>query len=139
MILNEIFADTRLYLTESAIKNPGKIIKDFLTFTAKSLELSSLPNIKLKRSLISVHTQHPTFGFYDPNTQIINVAVGERHPLDSMRTLAHELVHHRQRLDNQTKKHSGNTGSPMENDANARAGVIMRNFADQHPEYFVIS
>jgi RNA polymerase sigma factor (sigma-70 family) len=33
---------------------------------------------------------------------------------------------------------AGETGSPYENEANARAGVIMRDYARMHPEYFAV-
>ena len=53
-----------------------------------------------------------------------------------MRTLAHELTHHKQREENRIKPDSGETGSDIENEANAQAGVLMRDFADQNPGLF---
>ena len=51
-----------------------------------------------------------------------------------MRTLAHELVHHKQRC-----KHDnldGSDGSDHENQANAAAGVILRNFGRKNPRLY---
>lgn len=76
-----------------------------------------------------------SFGEFDGNS--IRVATKNRHPMDVMRTLAHELVHWKQRLANQEL--DGSDGSQTENEANATAGVIMRKFGHQYPEYFVNS
>lgn len=47
---------------------------------------------------------------------------------DILRTLAHELVHHMQNLDDRLQDNSGDDGSPEENEANALAAVIMRQY-----------
>jgi Zn-dependent peptidase ImmA (M78 family) len=57
--------------------------------------------------------------------------------MDVCRTLAHELVHFKQDLDNQLEDaDAGSTGSPQENEANAKAAVIMRNWGKLHPKLF---
>jgi hypothetical protein len=48
--------------------------------------------------------------------------------------LAHELVHYHQHIN--SVYGTGETGSKTENDANVRAGVIMRNFDFSHPDIF---
>ena len=53
-----------------------------------------------------------------------------------MRTLAHELSHHKQDLEKRLKVDSGKTGSDIENEANAKAGEIMRKYDDSHPKEF---
>jgi hypothetical protein len=47
---------------------------------------------------------------------------------DILRTLAHELVHRKQEEDGRLDIKSGETGSPIEDEANATAGVLLRNF-----------
>jgi hypothetical protein len=69
-------------------------------------------------------------------TEQINLVVGDRHPIDVLRTLAHELVHARQREQDELDPGDGATGSDAENQANAAAGVLMRDFGKQHPEFF---
>ena len=66
----------------------------------------------------------------------IRVATANRHPMDVYRTLAHELTHWKQRTNNQEM--DGADGSDTENEANAKAGVILRKFGKEHPECFVI-
>ena len=57
--------------------------------------------------------------------------------MDVCRTLAHELVHYSQDLKNELEDdNAGATGSPQENEANAEAAVIMRNWGKKHPNLF---
>jgi len=62
-----------------------------------------------------------------------------RHPIDIMRTLAHELVHYKQDVEHRIGPDSGETGSPIENEANALAGQIMRRFDHENPQLFALS
>ena len=49
--------------------------------------------------------------------------------MDIFRTVAHELVHHSQNENSKLPPDAGTTGSDYENQANAMAGVLMRNYA----------
>lgn len=110
-----------------------KLAKEFVKFTVKELGLKSLPkSIKFEGS--DYCAQNLTFGTYNPSTDEVVVVKGERHPVDVLRTLAHELVHHKQREDG--KDLNGEDGSEIENEANAKAGVLMRKFRTLHPEIF---
>ena len=66
---------------------------------------------------------------------MLHIAIDKRHPNDIIRTLAHELVHYKQDLEQQLGHHSGKTGSPAENQAHALAGIMMRFFNKKHPEF----
>jgi len=55
---------------------------------------------------------------------------------DILRTLAHELVHRKQNELDPLGKEDGKTGSPVENEANAAAGVLLRKFGEYRPEIF---
>lgn len=72
---------------------------------------------------------HKTFGTYDPNNGVIKVTYGDRHPLDVLRSLAHELVHHSQAQQGMLNHTSGDTGSDIENQANSKAGVLLRDYS----------
>jgi hypothetical protein len=117
-------------------KSTYKILLDFIRFAAEDLELDKLPKFNFmfdtKRSL-----EHKSFGGYAPGEKHIDITVLNRHIMDVCRTLAHELVHFKQDLDNQLDDpEAGSTGSPQENEANARAAVIMRNWGKKHPNLF---
>jgi hypothetical protein len=110
------------------------ILHDFISYAAEQLELKSLPKFDFVfDSQQSV--ANTSFGGY--GGKHITVTVSNRHIMDCLRTLAHELVHFKQDLDNKlTGQDPGATGSPQENEANAKAAVLMRNWGKQHPEYF---
>jgi hypothetical protein len=115
-------------------KDTYSILLDFIKFAAESLDLNSLPKFDFvfdsKRSV-----EHRSFGGY--GSEHITITVKNRHIMDVCRTLAHELVHYKQDLNKELEgENPGATGSPQENEANAEAAVIMRNWGKQHPEYF---
>jgi len=110
------------------------MLKDFFPLAVKELGIDSLPDIKVMLKLPQGH--QPTFGKFVNDENRIYLAIQNRHPLDIIRTLAHELVHYRQHVNHQLSHNSGETGSPEENEAHAVAGVIMRHFNKQHPQYF---
>jgi hypothetical protein len=49
--------------------------------------------------------------------------------------LAHELVHWKQDCEGRLTPGAGKTGTDQENEANSEAGIIMRDFNQQNPEY----
>jgi hypothetical protein len=108
-------------------------LRDFLPIAVKHLDLDHIPKIKLVKTIVS--GDQPAFGQYSVEEQAIEVAVNNRNPADILRTLAHEIVHYVQGQHNELDADSGRTGSPIEDEANAEAGVIMRIFAKQHPRY----
>jgi hypothetical protein len=117
-------------------KDTYPILLDFIRFAAKDLELDSLPKFDFvfdnKESM-----ERRSFGGYAPGHEHITITVVNRHIMDVCRTLAHELVHYKQDLDNELEDdEAGATGSPQENDANAKAAVIMRNWGKEHPDLF---
>jgi len=111
-------------------------VRDFIQHVTTELGIDPMPEIHLHTDPEwSVHNH--SFGRYDPDTHTLNVSMPNRHILDVLRTVAHELVHC-----SQNQQHgglpddAGETGSRWENDANARAGIIMRDWANSHPEDF---
>jgi len=117
-------------------KDTYPILLDFIRFAAKDLELDSLPKFDFVfdsgRSI-----EQKSFGGYMPGGEHITITVKNRHIMDVCRTLAHELVHYSQDLKSELDDDdAGSTGSPQENEANARAAVILRNWGKKHPEYF---
>lgn len=124
-------------LTESLDKKDTyKILLDFIRFAAKDLELNSLPKFDFVFNSAE-SMERRSFGGYQPGNEHITITVKNRHIMDVCRTLAHELVHYKQDLNNELEDDdAGATGSPQENDANARAAVIMRNFGKAYPDMF---
>lgn len=129
----------REIITESlSSANAEKIINSFLKFAKSQLDLDQLPKINTIGNM-QYSVELRSFGGYDPNTKQINIMTSNRHIQDLLRTLAHELVHYKQDLNNELDSNSGQDGSPQENQANAEAAVIMRKWAKLHPEMFSYS
>ena len=129
-----VAASTCMYLNEDD-ENETKVY-DFIHHVTTELGIDPLPKIVLHTDP-KWSTHNHSFGRYDPDTHTLNVSMPNRHILDVLRTVAHELVHCSQ---NQQHGHlpddAGETGSDWENDANARSGIIMRDWANTHPEDF---
>lgn len=109
------------------------IIEEVLPIIKAHLKINSLPTIHFVKKVIDKH--QPTFGVYKHGMNRLFVAIGNRHPVDIIRTLAHELVHYKQDLENRLGPHSGETGSDIENQAHAVAGVIMRHINKKYPHF----
>ena len=117
-------------------KETYKILLDFIRFAAESLELKSLPKFDFVFDS-NESMERRSFGGYAPGDEHITITVKNRHIMDVCRTLAHELVHYAQDLKNELEdEDAGATGSPQENEANAEAAVIMRNWGKQNPDLF---
>jgi hypothetical protein len=79
-------------------------------------------------------TGQASFGNYRPGSNQIQVALGGRHIADVLRTLAHEIVHHKQMENNSEMDLIG-----LELEANAVAGMILRDWNKAHPELYGVT
>ena len=120
------------------ITDNNDIIQDFIDFCIKSLDLQEQPNIEFIDDE-NAAKQMQALGAFNPTTNKLIVVKGSRLTADILRTLAHELVHRKQAELNQLGPDSGKTGSPTENEANAAAGVLMRQYGKYRPEIFEAS
>jgi len=114
-------------------QNFTEVFREFLTIAMETIELNSLPEFNFVKHVES--PGQPTFGQYINGENIMYVALADRHPVDILRTIAHELVHYKQDIEHQLSIHSGDTGSPEENQAHQIAGIVMRHFNKKYPEY----
>lgn len=123
-------------LTEEPIRDDGSlpIIKAFVDFTCDRIGLERPPKIKLIRDP-KLASERRSFGGYLPGGGI-EITIGNRHIMDILRTLAHEMVHHKQDVDGRLHADSGKDGSEHENEANAKAAVVMRLWGKMNPELF---
>lgn len=104
-----------------------EILSHFVEYCKKRLQIQGQPQMRFTSDR-DWAVQQRSFGSYNPNTGEITVYVGNRNLADILRTLAHELVHEKQREDEKLEDESGETGSEIENQANALAGVLMRDY-----------
>ena len=110
-------------------------IDDFIKFAIDTLELQQVPKITFTDDEELAKNMH-SLGIYNPQTDELLVVRGNRMIADVLRTLAHELVHRKQNELGQLEPGSGATGSPVENEANAAAGVLLRLYGAKNTDIY---
>jgi hypothetical protein len=119
-------------INEVLLENKNNaFIKQHIQWVADQLGIEQMPKIVLLNK-----PKDTTFGQYSPDDKTIYLVTGDRHPVDVLRTLAHELTHHKQNIEDNLPLGAGETGTDQENEANANAGIIMRDFAQDNPDQF---
>jgi hypothetical protein len=109
------------------------ILKTFLIFLKRELRITfDIPVVFIDDAEFAKKSY--AFGFINPEDKRIYVSIINRHPIDILRTLSHEVVHYKQLTQKNTIK--SHAGSAEENFANAKAGEIMRKYGKLHPELF---
>ena len=115
-------------------------LMSFVDFTCNHLGIDEKPTIQYKED--GKEGCQPSFASYSPSDKVVSILTKNRHPMDVFRSIAHELVHHKQNLDGRLGKNiakEGATGSKIENEANSEAGKVMRYFGKENPFYFDMS
>ena len=121
---SKVFDLNTIKLTESQTATVGEFIK----YAIKNLAIQNPPrNLTFSYDNDQAKSKR-SFGYFDPNDNKIWVYVKNRNMADILRTLAHELVHRKQAELGMLDNMSGETGSTIENEANAQAGVLLRDF-----------
>ena len=119
-------------------QNRLNTLKDFIGFCKAELNIQTLPKISLLNDKSFVE-QFRSFGEYNPQTKAIKVVALNRNLADICRSLAHELCHHRQNELDMIYNEAGETGTDIENDANAMAGIIMRDFGKRNVDVYELN
>jgi hypothetical protein len=144
VLAKRIFNSAKQNLAEERISsNAGmtrkefdKLLNSFVDYSCKYLNINEKPALHYKDDK---GEGQPSFGGYAPHNKQLMVYTKHRHPMDILRTVAHELVHHKQNEDGRLGKDiakEGATGSEIENQANSMAGEIMRHFGKKNPFCF---
>lgn len=132
-IIDEIQNDVNEFITqyfnENLSETKQQSIQHFIEFATQRLKLKETPKVNLVsgREFAEVKS---SLGGFNPDTKEIYVATEGRLTADILRTLAHEMVHRKQDelglVTNIMK--DGADGSPIENQAHAVAGILMREY-----------
>jgi hypothetical protein len=118
-------------------KKLHELLKLFLKYAVDYLQIQTRPTLILSKDSNKVK-ENSTFGYFDPNETKIWVYIKNRNTADILRTIAHELIHLKQMEDGRLQPNSGETGSPIENEANALAGVLLRNFGKENKDIYEV-
>jgi hypothetical protein len=145
-LARQIFAAAKSHLNEDTSGMSRKEFHDklmsFVDFTCDKLGIDERPKLQYMGSDENGDknpVNQPSFASYSPGEKLVRVSTKNRHPMDIFRSVAHELVHHKQNLDGRLGKDiakEGSTGSKIENEANSEAGKVMRYYGSLNPNYF---
>lgn len=137
-LARKIYSVTKSQLNEDMTRKEfDSHLKSFIDFTCDKLGIKEKPTLRYKEP--SEQGEQPSFAAYSPSSKEVIIMTKNRHPMDVFRSVAHELVHHKQNEDGRLGKDvakEGATGSDIENEANADAGKVMRYFGKENPFYF---
>jgi hypothetical protein len=105
-----------------------KKLSDFVKFVKNELNLKDLPTISIQNHREGLKT---TANYdYTKENKIIKVCSKNRALVDVMRSLAHELVHHKQWEDGRLNVNKPpDIGGDIEDEANAKAGQYIKMFS----------
>ena len=129
-----VSASTCMFANEGQ-EDEAAVVRDFAQFCVDNLRLETPIKLRLKKDP-AWSERNKTFGRYNGETSELEVSIAGRHLMDVLRTIAHELTHQRQHEREEVPAEAGETGSAWENEANARAGILMREYGHAHPELF---
>lgn len=102
-------------------------LHDFVKFVKKELELKSVPTIVIQNNRNGLKT---TANYdYTKENKVIKVNSKNRALVDVMRSVAHELVHHKQWEQGRLKVKPPDIGGEIEDEANALAGQFIKKYA----------
>jgi hypothetical protein len=112
-----------------------KKIADFVNFAKDYLEIEDEVKIELA---FEKTPDIRTTAYYNNGDKRMRIYVKNRAIIDICRSIAHELVHHKQNVEGkfENAKDPGADGSEFENEANAVAGVIIRKWGRLNPEIY---
>ncbi len=103
------------------------ILFNFAKFIKKELGIKHAPTIVITDDKTGIKTT-ANYDYAKPD-KIMRIYGKNRMLVDVMRSLAHELVHHQQWEQGKLKVKPPDIGGPIEDDANAIAGQLVKKFA----------
>lgn len=113
--------------------NNSEDFKEFIIFCCNNAGI----NIPTKIYLRGTRDEKlRTTASYNPNNHDIHVYSKGRHMVDIMRSVAHELMHMKQMLENRLYPNSGEDGSNEENEAHSFSGLMIRKFGREKPKIY---
>jgi hypothetical protein len=108
-------------------ENKKDKLEKFIKFVKKELELETCPTISIQNHRKNLKT---TANYdYTKENKVIKVCSKNRALVDVMRSIAHELVHHKQFEQGRLNTPPPDIGGEIEDEANAKAGQFIKLFA----------
>jgi hypothetical protein len=102
-------------------------LKGFIKFVKEQLKFKKTPTIIIQNHRNGLKT---TANYdYTKNEKIVKICGKNRALVDIMRSIAHELVHHKQYEDGRLMVKPPDIGGEIEDEANAKAGQYIKMFS----------
>jgi hypothetical protein len=102
-------------------------LNDFVKFVKNELKIDSCPTILIQNHRNGLKT---TANYdYTKENKIIKVCSKNRALVDVMRSVAHELVHHKQFEEGRLDTPPPDIGGEIEDEANAKAGQYIKMYS----------
>ena len=118
------------FLTE----DKKKVLDRFVLFVKKQLELKTIPTIKIQNDREGLKT---TANYdYTKENKLIKVCAMNRALVDVCRSIAHELVHHKQFEEGRLEVKPPDIGGEIEDEANAKAGQFIKMYSKEDPTIY---
>ena len=110
-------------------------LNSFVKFVKEQLELKDVPTISIQNHRNGLKT---TANYdYTKENKVVKVCMKNRALVDVMRSIAHELVHHKQWEDGRLNgPKPPDIGGEIEDEANAKAGVYIKMFSKIDPTIY---
>jgi len=107
--------------------NKKEKLNSFVKFVKEQLKLKTVPTISIQNHRNGLKT---TANYdYTKENKIVKVCMKNRALVDVMRSIAHELVHHKQFEQGRLNVKPPDIGGEIEDEANAKAGQFIKMFA----------
>lgn len=111
-------------------------IAKFIKFINDELNLNKPFKVKLSTTR---DEDLKTYAYYNKENGNIKVYIKNRGLADVLRSIAHELIHHRQNQDNLLNTPHPDIGGQIEDEANSVAGQLVKKFGYRYPELTIYS
>jgi hypothetical protein len=111
-----------------------ELLDKFVLFVKEQLKLKTVPTIKIQNHRDGLKT---TANYdYTKENKIIKICAKNRALVDVCRSIAHEMVHHKQFEQGRLKVQPPDIGGEIEDEANAKAGQFIKMYSKEDPNIY---
>ena len=115
-------------------KEQKEKLYNFAKFVRETLEIKDPPQIAIQNGRGKLRT---TANYdYDAKDKVIHVNAKNRMLVDVMRSISHEMVHHKQYEQGRLKVKPPDIGGEIEDEANAKSGQFIKLYAKKDPTIY---